>query len=167
MLELVAKEARALILTGAIRVSLKEHITSEMKSAMKSGDKVRLSAIRLITAALKQKEVDERIELTDVDVISILDKLAKQRRESIKQYQDADRQDLVEKEEVELGVIQSFLPKQLSAEEIESVVASAISTTGANDIKAMGQVMAIVKPQLVGKADMSLVSKIVKDKLSA
>lgn len=148
-------------------MSLKEHITSEMKSAMKSGDKVRLSAIRLITAALKQKEVDERIELTDADVISILDKLAKQRRESIKQYQEASREDLVEKEQVELDVIQSFLPKQLSEQEIESVVADAISSTGASDIKAMGQVMAVVKPQLVGKADMSLVSKIVKGKLSA
>jgi uncharacterized protein len=148
-------------------VSLKEHIITEMKAAMKSGDKVRLSTIRLITAALKQKEVDERIELTDADVISILDKLAKQRRESIKQFQEANRVDLSDKEQVELGIVQSFLPKQLSESEINEIVIAAVASTGASEIKAMGQVMAVIKPQLVGKADMSLVSKLVKDKLSA
>lgn len=148
-------------------MTLKEHITSEMKAAMKSGEKERLVAIRLITAAIKQKEVDERIELQDADVISILDKLAKQRRESIKQFRDANREDLVVKEQAELDVIQTFLPEQLSEKEISDMVSAAIKDCGADGMKSMGQVMAVLRPELAGKADMSLVSKLVKEQLSA
>ncbi|MEW5838226.1 MAG: GatB/YqeY domain-containing protein [Pseudomonadota bacterium] len=142
--------------------TLKQHLVDEMKAAMKSGDKPRLAVIRLIQAALKQKEVDERIELTDADVLAILDKMAKQRRESIEQYKAAARADLEEQEAYELGVIQSYLPAPLSDAEIDALIAQAIATSGASSVREMGAVMNQLRPQLQGRADMSLVSARIK-----
>lgn len=143
-----------------------DRIKNEMKSAMKAGDKKRLGVIRLILAAIKQKEVDERIELDDKQVIIVLDKMLKQRRESIKQYRDADREDLAEVEEAEIVVIQEFLPESLTEAEIDGMVEAAISDTDASSIKDMGKVMAILKPKMQGRADMSLVSAKIKQQLA-
>ncbi|MCK5829448.1 MAG: GatB/YqeY domain-containing protein [Methylococcales bacterium] len=146
---------------------LKESIKDEMKKAMKAKEKERLLVIRTILAAIKQIEVDERIELDDERVIVVLDKMLKQRRESIRQFNDAGRTDLVDIEEAEIIVIQDFLPQALTAEEIEKMVVSAISDSGAESIKEMGKVMGILKPQMLGRADMSVVSSVIKAKLSA
>ena len=146
--------------------ALKARITEEMKISMKSGDKPRLGAIRLILAAVKQREVDERISLNDEQVLSVLDKMTKQRRESISMFQSANRIDLVEIEELELTVIQSFLPAALSDEEVTGLIQAAIAESGAGSIKDMGKVMAILKPQLQGKADMTIVSAKIKTQLS-
>jgi len=137
-------------------------IKDDMKAAMKSGDKARLGVIRLILAAMKQVEVDERIELDDERVIAIMDKMLKQRRESIKQYTEANRIDLAEIEEAEIVVIQDFLPQPLSEVEIDEMVAKAIAECGATSIKDMGSVMAVLKPQLLGRADMAQVSARIK-----
>lgn len=137
-------------------------IKEDMKSAMKSGEKSRLGTIRLILSAIKQIEVDERIELDDERAILVLDKMLKQRRESIKQYRDANRIDLAEIEEAEILVIQDFLPQQLSDAEIDDMVAKAITETGATSIKDMGNVMALLKPQMQGRADMAVVSVRIK-----
>ena len=142
--------------------SLKERLSDEMKVAMKSGDKTRLAVIRLIQSALKQKEVDERVVLTDADVLAILDKMAKQRRESIEQFKAAGRDDLEQQEAFELGVIQSYLPAPLSDAEIEALIAQAVQSTGASSVREMGAVMAQLRPQLQGRADMSLVSARIK-----
>ena len=142
-----------------------ETIKSEMKSAMKAGDKKRLGVIRLILAAIKQREVDERIELDDEQVIVVLDKMLKQRRESIRQYRDAKRDDLAEVEEAEIVVIKEFLPESLTDAEIDSMIESAVSDTGAASIRDMGRVMAVLKPKMQGRADMSLVSAKIKQKL--
>ncbi len=142
-----------------------ETIKSEMKSAMKAGDKKRLGVIRLILAAIKQREVDERIELDDEQVIVVLDKMLKQRRESIRQYRDAERDDLAEVEEAEIIVIKEFLPESLTDEEINSIIEAAVSDTGASSIRDMGKVMAVLKPKMQGRADMSLVSAKIKQKL--
>lgn len=142
--------------------SIKERIRDDMKVSMKSGDKARLGVIRMMMAAIKQVEVDERVELADDRVIVVLDKMLKQRRESIKQYRDADRVDLAEIEEAEILVIQDFLPQALSEVEIDQMVAKAIADTGATSIKDMGGVMAILKPQMQGRADMALVSARIK-----
>lgn len=142
--------------------SIKERIKDDMKASMKSGDKARLGVIRMMMAAIKQVEVDERVELADDRVIVVLDKMLKQRRESIKQYRDASRVDLAEIEEAEILVIQDFLPKALSEAEIDQMVAKAIADTGATSIKDMGGVMAILKPQMQGRADMALVSARIK-----
>ncbi len=147
--------------------NLKPHLTADMKSAMRSGDKARLKVIRLILAAIKQVEVDERIELDDARVIAVLDKMAKQRRESISQFEKAGRDDLVEIEQAELEVIQHYLPEALSEEEIRQRIDAAIAETGASDMKQMGQVMGKLKPQLQGRADMGQVSQMIKARLGA
>lgn len=133
-----------------------------MKAAMKSGEKSRLGVIRMILAAIKQVEVDERIELSDDRILVVLDKMLKQRRESIKQFRDANRNDLAEIEEAEVIVIQDYLPQQLSEAEIDVLVAKAIAETGATSIKDMGAVMALLKPQMQGRADMAVVSVRIK-----
>ncbi len=153
-------------MSDATERTLKQHLTDEMKAAMKSGDKPRLGVIRLIQSTLKQKEVDERIELTDADVLSILDKMAKQRRESMEQYKTAGREDLEQQEAYELGVIQSYLPAPLSDDEIEALIAQAIQSSGASSVREMGAVMNQLRPQLQGRADMSLVSARIKAALS-
>lgn len=146
--------------------SLKERIKDDMKASMKSGDKARLGVIRMILAAIKQVEVDERVELDDDRVIVVLDKMLKQRRESIKQYRDANRDDLAEIEEAEVLVIQDFLPQALSDAEIDELVAKAITETNAESVKDMGKVMAILKPQMQGRADMAVVSARIKTRLA-
>ena len=147
--------------------ALKTSLQDEMKTAMKSGDKQRLGVIRLMLAALKQIEVDERIELDDTRVIGILDKMVKQRRESIGMYDKAGRDDLSSIEHAEIEVIQTFLPQALSESEIEAIVTEAISKTGAESIKDMGKVMGIVRPQVVGRGDVGMISGKIKDLLSA
>ena len=146
---------------------LKDQLTSDMKSSMKSGDKHRLGVVRLMLAALKQVEVDERIELDDARVVAILDKMAKQRRESISQYESAGRDDLADVEKAEIDIIQDYLPEALSEDEISKLVEQTISATGAATIKDMGKVMGALKPQLQGRADMGKVSQLIKSRLSA
>ena len=145
---------------------LKAQIIDDMKAAMKSGEKARLGVIRLITAAIKQREVDERIELDDEQVLIVLDKMVKQRRDSIKQYTDAGREDLAAIEEAEVEIIKAYLPAALSEDEIAAIVEAAIAQTGASSMADMGKVMGIVKPQVQGRGDMGAVSGIVKQKLS-
>ena len=147
--------------------SLKQRINEDMKTAMRAKDSQRLGVIRLIMAAIKQREVDERISLDDTQVLAVLDKMVKQRRESISQFQTAGRQDLVDKENFELNVLQEYLPAALSDSEIESLVEEAIKNSAASTVKDMGAVMAILRPQVQGRADMGLISKKVKDKLTA
>ena len=147
--------------------ALKNNLQDAMKAAMKAGDKPRLGVIRLILAALKQVEVDERIELDDTRVIAILDKMVKQRRESISQFDKAGRDDLSSIEHAEIDVIQTFLPQALSESEIEAIIKEAISKTGAESIKDMGKVMGIVRPQVVGRGDMGIISGTIKTILSA
>ena len=138
-----------------------------MKAAMKGGDKPKLGVIRLILAAIKQKEVDERIELTDEQVLAILDKMVKQRRDSITQYEDAGRTELADQEKFEITVIQAYLPEQLGEGEILAMIDEAVATTGASSMKDMGKLMGILKPKLQGRADMGQASALVKQKLSA
>ena len=145
---------------------LKQRLTDEVKSCMKSGQKERLAVMRLVTAAIKQREVDERIELSDEQIIDVLTKMVKQRKESISQFEKADRHDLADKEKYELGIIQDYLPEALSADEVAKFVADAVSSSGAASIRDMGKVMGILTPQLKGKADMSEVSQAVKAALS-
>ena len=136
-----------------------------MKAAMRARDSARLSAVRLLLAAMKQKEVDERIELDDAAVLGIVDRMIKQRRESIAQFEKAGRNDLAEKEKFELGVLAGYLPQQLSEAELEKEVAAAIAQSGAAGVKDMGKVMGVLKAKLAGKADMGKVSGLVKAKL--
>lgn len=138
-----------------------------MKDAMRAGDKPRLGVIRLILAAVKQIEVDERIELDDDRMLVVLDKMLKQRRESIKQFDDAGRDDLSTKEHFEAGVIQQYLPAQLSEDEVGGLIDAAIEQTGAASMKEMGKVMGVLKPQLQGRADMSAVSQQIRARLNA
>lgn len=145
---------------------LKQRLRDDMIATMKSGEKQRLNAIRLINAAIKQREVDERISLNDADVLAVLDKAAKQRRESIQQYQAANRQDLVDQEQFELSIIQSYLPEPLSKEELGILVKSAITESNASSIKDMGNVMAILRPQVQGRVDMAVLSAKIKEILS-
>lgn len=147
------------------RSVLKQQITDAMKAAMKGGDKTRLGVVRLMLAAIKQREVDERIELDDSQVLAVLDKMVKQRRDSIQQYGDAGRDDLATVEAAEIEVIQEFLPEGLSEAEIISVIEAAIAETGAESMRDMGKVMGIVKPQVQGRADVGQVSSLVKQKL--
>ena len=147
--------------------ALKQRIQDEMKTCMKSGDKPRLGVIRLIMSAIKQIEVDERIELDDERVLAILDKMTKQRRESAAQYEQAGRDDLLVQEVYEIDVIKDFLPAALSDEEVEAMIRAAIDSTGASSIKDMGKVMGILKPQMQGRADMSAVSVKIKAFLNA
>jgi uncharacterized protein YqeY len=148
-------------------LTLKERITEDMKASMRSGDKDRLAGIRLVLAAIKQREVDERIQLDDTQVLAVLDKMIKQRRESITQFEAGGRADLVAKESAELSVLQSYLPAQLADGEIESLIRAAIASTGAASMKDMGKVMAVVKPQVQGRTDMGALSARIKGLLSA
>ena len=145
---------------------LKKRITDDMKSAMKAKDKQALKAVRMILEAIKQKEIDERIELDDAQVMTVIQKMVKQRKDSISQFSDAGRTDLVEIEEAELETINNYMPEQLSDEEVASVVDKAINDSGANSMKDMGKLMGMLKSQLQGKADMSLVSQLIKSRLS-
>lgn len=147
-------------------MSIKDQILEDMKTAMRSQEKERLATIRLIMAALKQREVDERIVLTDEQILATLNKMIKQRRDSIAQYETGNRPDLAQKEADEIAVIQTYLPAQLSAAEVEQAVADAIKESGAASAKDMGKVMGLLKTKLQGKADMTLVSAKVKEKLS-
>ena len=147
-------------------MSLKEQITEDMKNAMRAKDTGRLGTIRLLLAAMKQKEVDERIELDDASVIAIVEKLIKQRKDSITQFQAAGRDDLVAIENAELVVLQAYMPAQMSEAEVAAVVAQAVQQVGATGPQDMGKVMGIVKPQLAGKADMGVVSAQVKAALT-
>jgi uncharacterized protein YqeY len=145
---------------------LKQRLTDDMKAAMKGGDKPRLAVIRLINAAIKQREVDERIELDDTQVLAVLDKMVKQRRDSVTQYEQAGRNELAEQEQYEIGVIQDYLPAALSEDEILALVDEAIAATGAAGMKDMGKVMGSLKPKLQGRADMGAVSALIKQKLA-
>ena len=145
---------------------LKQLITDDMKLAMKAQDKSALKAIRMILGAIKQKEIDERINLDDTQVLAVIQKMVKQRKDSISQFSDAGRSDLVEVEEAELSIINNYMPKQLSEAEIEAVVDKAIADSGADSMKDMGKLMGILKGQLDGKADMGQVSQLIKSKLS-
>lgn len=145
---------------------LKQRINDDVKSAMRNREKELLAVLRLITAAIKQVEVDQRIELDDQKVIAVLDKLAKQHRDSIEQYNKAERADLADKERFELGIVQSYLPAALSEEEIAQLIQDAIAETGANDMKDMGKVMGILKSKAQGRADMGKLSAQVKAQLS-
>ena len=146
--------------------SLRDRITDDMKSAMRAKETARLSAIRLLLAAIKQKEVDERITLDDAQVSAVIEKLLKQRKDSITQYDAAGRQDLADNERFEADLLSGYLPERMSAEEITVIVASAVASTGAQSPADMGKVMAAVKPQLAGRADMGEVSKIIKSQLA-
>jgi uncharacterized protein YqeY len=147
-------------------VTLKVQIQQDMKDAMRSGDKRRLGAIRLILAAIKQREVDDRIELNDAQVVNVLDKMTKQRRDSLEQYQQAGRDDLAEQETFELEILKAYLPAQLDDAEIDALIDAAIQATGAASMKDMGKVMGELKPQLQGRADMGAVSSRIKNRLS-
>ncbi|NVK02664.1 MAG: GatB/YqeY domain-containing protein [Oceanospirillaceae bacterium] len=145
--------------------AIKAQITEQMKDAMRAKDKVRLGTIRLMLAELKRIEVDERIELDDARVLVVLDKMVKQRKDSIAQYLAAERPELADKEQQEMEVIKTFLPQPLSDDEVDQIIDAAIAASGASGMQAMGQVMAVIKPKLQGRADMSVVSKRVKAKL--
>jgi uncharacterized protein len=146
-------------------MSLKERITDDMKAAMRSREKERLGAIRMITAAIKQREVDERIALDDAQVLAVLEKMIKQRRESLVQFQAGNRPDLVAKESAEIALLQSYLPAQLGEDELQAIIAEAISATGATSTKDMGKVMGLVKAKAQGRADMGAVGAKIKAKL--
>jgi uncharacterized protein len=148
-------------------MTLKERITDDMKAAMRAGEKERLSTVRLILAAIKQREVDERITLDDAQVLAVLEKMVKQRRESIAQFQSGGRSDLVAKESAELAVVQAYMPAQLSEAELDALIAEAIGATGAASIKDMGKVMGAVKAKAQGRADMGALSARIKAKLGA
>ena len=147
-------------------MSLKQQLIDDMKAAMKSGDKQRLGVIRLINAAIKQREVDERIMLDDAQVIAAMEKMLKQRKDSVSQYEAAKREDLATIERDEMTVIQSYLPKQIGADELASEIAKAIADSGAAGPQDMGKVMAVLKPRIAGRADMGQASALVKQKLS-
>jgi len=147
-------------------VSLKARISDDMKAAMRAKDAPRLGAIRLLLAAMKQKEVDERIELADTDVISIIDKMIKQRRDSISQYEAGNRRDLADAERFEITVLAAYMPQALSDAEIAAAIAEAVQSIGAKAMSDMGKVMAVLKPKLAGRADMGKVSALVKSKLA-
>lgn len=147
-------------------MTLKARITEDMKTAMKAKETARLGAIRLILAAIKQKEVDERIELDDAAVVAVIEKMLKQRKDSITQYEAARRQDLADAERFEVTVLTAYMPQALSAAEVDAIVARALAEAGAKTPADMGKVMALVKPQIAGRADMAEVSKLVKARLA-
>lgn len=147
-------------------MTLKARITDDMKTAMRAKDGQRLSAIRLLLAAIKQREVDERRDMSDTDVMSVIEKMIKQRRDSIEQFQKGGRQDLVDVEQFELSVLQAYMPQALSDAAVEAAVAAAIQSSGAKGKADMGKVMAVLKPQLAGRADLGKVSALVKARLS-
>ena len=147
-------------------MSLLTQIQDDVKTAMRAKDKERLAALRLITAAIKQKEVDERVEVDDAGALAILEKMVKQRKDSIEQFAKASRDDLIAKEQFELDIIQAYMPEQMSEAEISALVDEAVAATGAASMKDMGKVMGQLKPKVQGRADMGLVSKLLKAKLS-
>jgi uncharacterized protein YqeY len=146
--------------------TLKERISEDMKSAMRAKDKQRLGTIRLIQAAIKQREVDERIQLDDTQIITVLDKMLKQRRDSLAQYEKANRQDLAEQEAFEIKVIQTYMPQPLSEAELADLIKAAITATGATSIKDLGKVMGHIKPLVQGRTDMRALSANIKQRLS-
>lgn len=148
-------------------MSLKNRVVEDMKNALRAHDTARLGAVRLLLAAIKQREVDERIELDDSAVITVIDKMIKQRKDSIEQFQKAKRQDLVDIEQFELTVLAAYMPQALSATEVEALIMAAIAESGAKTVQEMSKVMAIVKPKLAGRADMGEVSKRVKAQLAS
>lgn len=145
---------------------LKQQMTDDMKTAMRAKDKPRLGVIRLALAAIKQREVDERIELDDAQVLAVLDKMVKQRRDSVRQFEDAGRQELADQEAFEIGVLQGYLPAALSAAELDALITAAIETTGAASMNEMGKVMGVLRPQVQGRADMAEVSQRIKSLLA-
>ena len=147
-------------------MSLKARITEDMKSAMKAKEAAKLSAIRLLNAAIKQKEVDERIELDDAAVAAVIEKLVKQRKDSVTQYEAANRQDLADIEKAEIEILSAYLPEKMSSEEVAAAVAAAVAQTGAKGPADMGKLMGVLKPQLAGRADMTAVSAKVKAALA-
>lgn len=148
-------------------MSLKARITEDMKTAMRSKDSARLAAVRLLQAAIKQREVDERIELDDTQVVEVIEKMLKQRRDSISQYEAASRHDLADVEKYEVSVLQAYLPQALTEDEVDTLLAKVIADTAATGIKDMGKVMAAIKPLVVGRADMGKISGLIKSRLSA
>ncbi|HWU82849.1 MAG TPA: GatB/YqeY domain-containing protein [Methylophilaceae bacterium] len=148
-------------------MSLKARITEDMKSAMRAKDSARLGAVRLLQAAIKQREVDERIELDDTQVVEAIEKMLKQRRDSISQYEAANRHDLADVEKYEVSVLQEYLPQALTEDEVDALLAKVIADTAAAGIKDMGKVMAAIKPLVVGRADMGKISGLIKTRLSA
>jgi hypothetical protein len=148
-------------------MSLKARITEDMKAAMRARNAPRLSAVRLLLAAMKQREVDERIELTDADILGIIEKMLKQRRDSVTQYEAGGRQDLADVEKFEIEVLSEYMPQQLSEAEVAAEVAAAVAQAGAKGMQDMGKVMAVLKPRLAGRADMAKVSAQVKAKLGS
>ena len=148
-------------------MSLKERITQDMKDAMRSGEKERLGIIRMLQAAIKQREVDERIALDDGQVLAVIEKMIKQRKEAIAQFEAGGRADLAEKEGAEIKLLQGYLPEQLSQADLEALVAAAVAETGAASVKDMGKVMGLVKTRAAGRADMGAVSALIKAKLGA
>ena len=147
-------------------MSLKARITEDMKTAMKAKEATRLATVRLLLAAIKQKEVDERVELDDAAVAAVIEKLVKQRKDSVSQYQAAARQDLADAEQSEIAILAAYLPEKMSTEETAAAVAAAVAETGASGPADMGKLMAVLKPRLAGKADMAEVSKLVKAALA-
>ncbi len=147
-------------------MSLKEQLVTDMKTAMKAGDKDTLGVIRLVNAAIKQREVDERIELDDTAVLAVLEKMVKQRKDSVNQYEAANREDLAAVERAEIVVIERYLPAKLGEAEILAAIEAAIAETGATGPADMGKLMGVLKPRLAGQADMGLVSKLIKQKLA-
>jgi uncharacterized protein YqeY len=147
-------------------MSLKERVTEDMKSALRAKESARLSALRLLLAAIKQREVDERREMADADVLTVIEKMLKQRRDSISQYEAAGRQDLADAEKFEVGVLQGYMPQGLSEAQLEAAVSAAVEQAGAKGPQDMGKVMALLKPAVAGRADMARVSALVKAKLS-
>jgi hypothetical protein len=145
---------------------LKSRILDDVKAAMKAKDKARLATLRLISAAIKQREVDERIELNDEQVLAILEKMIKQRRDSISQYESAGRQELADQEKSEIEVIETYMPEALSDEEIAAMIEAAVGESGAESMRDMGKVMGLLKPKMQGRADMGKVSGLIKQKLS-
>ena len=148
-------------------MSLKAKLTDDMKAAMKGGDKERLGTIRLVNAAIKQREVDERIVLDDTQVLAVLEKMLKQRRDSITQFEAANRTDLAEKEKAEVAVIQAYLPAQMTPAEVDAAIATAVAESGATGPKDMGKVMGLAKAKVAGRTDMGKLSELIKAKLSA
>lgn len=146
---------------------LKQRLQDDMKAALKAGEKERLGTIRLINAAIKQREVDERIELDDAAVLAVLEKMIKQRRDSVAQYQDAGREDLAAKESAEIAICQAYLPEPLSDAEIEAIIDAALAETGASSMRDMGKAMGIIKPRVQGRADIGQISARVKQRLNA
>jgi len=147
-------------------MTLRDRINEDMKNAMRAREAEKLGALRLLLAAMKQREVDERITLDDAAVVSVIEKMMKQRRDSISQYEKAQRQDLADKEKYEISVLEAYLPQGLSQAEVEAIVAEAVASSGAKSAADMGKVMALVKPRVAGRADMGKVSALVKSKLS-